>query len=227
MRTPPALLCVLSTLALAAPALAQFKLDADAPPPLKGPSPLIHYTVENPYPLAILLIAIALIAYFYLSSRGDPKQARRAALAPALAAVAVVASALAITTKREKVTQVTKQFITDVAAANIDAVDQTTTPGAKLFLPANPAGMDKARILNRVTAMLGPNGATRIEEHALLDAQVEPTPTGTVYVQVKVRVTPQGSGPVISWWRLDAVPAGNSYQFSGIKYLSSNFPIPF
>jgi hypothetical protein len=227
MPTPPALLTLLATLSLATPALAQFKLEPDAPTPLRSPSPLIHYTLENPYPLAILLVAIALIAFFSLNSRGQPKQARRAALAPFLTAAVLIGAAFAITTKREKVILLTKQLVADVAAGDIAGVDRALTPNVKVYTSASSTPLDKDKLLNRVKSMLGPSGAVRIEDHALLEAQVEPTSANLIYLQVKVRVTPQGFGPVISWWRLDAVPAGDSYQFSGIQYLSSSTGIDF
>ncbi|HYE60839.1 MAG TPA: DUF4440 domain-containing protein [Phycisphaerales bacterium] len=219
---PPVLAC--TPLLLAAPALAQARLDAEAPTPLNPPNPLIHYTLENPWPLAILLIVVALILYFSLSAR-DPKKARRLAPIPLLLAIACIGAGYAITTAREQVRNLTKALVTSVATGDGPAVDRALTPSARLFSPATPAGMDKDQIINRVQTMLGPNGVVRVDDLAVLEAQVDASSKDRALVQVKVRVTAQGT-PVISWWRLDAVPAGNTWQFSGIKFISANWNIP-
>ena len=131
----------------------------------------------------------------------------------------------AITTQREHVTALTKSLVADVAAGDTTKVEAALADDAKLYSPVNPAGMDKDRILSRIGSMLGPSGAVRVEDYALLECQVEPSVTGAVYIQAKVRVT-AGGAPTISWWRLDAAPTGNTYKFTGIKFLSTNWNIP-
>jgi hypothetical protein len=205
--------------------LAQLNIDAQAPTPLPGPSPLVRYTVEEPLLLTCLLAGAAVVLWFYFNNRDKPKVAAQAAGVLLLAAGAVYAAGHFITTKRERVLALTKALVRDTAMANIDAVDAHLTPEARLYSPATPDGMSKEAVLNRVRAMLGTGGVARVTDYAVLEAQID-TRTEPVQVQVKVRVTPDGFGPTLSWWRLDAVPSGAGWKVSGIKYLSSNFPIP-
>ena len=205
--------------------LAQLNLDAQAPTPLPGPSPLIHYTLEEPLLLTCLLAGAAVVLWFFFNNRDKPKVALRWAGLLLIAAAGVYAAGHFVTTKRERVLALTKALVRDTAMANIDAVDSHLAEGARLYSPATPDGMPKEQLLNRVRAMLGPGGAARVTDYAVLEAQIDAR-SEPVQVQVKVRVTPDGFGPTLSWWRLDAMPAGEAWKISGIKYLSSNFPIP-
>ncbi len=206
--------------------LAQVSLDAQAPKPLPSPSPLGHYTVENPTLLIIALVAAGAIAFFALNNKGKGALAMRVGAAFMLAAAAIWAAAMFITTPREKVLALTKKLVADTATANIAALDADLADSAALYSPASPNGLSKQAILNRVAAMLGPSGAAQINDYALLDAQIHLPPSGPAQVQARVRVSGQSIGPTISWWRLDAVPQGDAWVISGIRYISSNFPIP-
>lgn len=205
--------------------LAQLNLDAQAPTPLPGPSPLVHFTVEKPLLLTVLLAGAAVVLWFYLNNRAKARAARLTAGVLLLLAVGVHTAAHFITTNRERVLALTKALVGDTAMARIDGVDGHLTDDARLYSPATPDGMPKDMVLNRVRAMLGPAGAARVSDYAVLEAQVDADAT-LAKVQVKVRVTPEGFGPTLSWWRLDAVPTPQGWKVSGIKYLSSNFPIP-
>lgn len=205
--------------------LAQLNLDAKAPTPLPDPSPLARYTLEEPFLLTLLLAGAAIGLWLFFNSRAKTRAAWTAAGILLALAAGIFAAAHFITTDREKVLTLTKELVRDTAMAQIDGVDRRLTTDARLYTPATPDGMPKELILNRVRAMLGPNGAARISDYAVLEAQVDANPT-LALVQVKVRVTPEGYGPTLSWWRLDAEPTPEGWKVSGIKYLSSNFPFP-
>jgi hypothetical protein len=124
------------------------------------------------------------------------------------------------------VLEVTRRLVADVAAGATNGVDGALTPGAAIYSEQYPQGQPKAFILDKVGKFFGPNGQFPIQEHAVLESQVEVASPTQAQVQLKVRVTGRDYGfPVISWWRMDLAPAGSGWRVSGIKLLSSNVPL--
>ena len=205
--------------------LAQFAgLDAKPPPPLPDPPLLSHYLLERTtLPFAILLGA-GVLCFIILNAR-KPAKARRTALIFLLAGIALIITGEFVHTPREKAIESTKELVHAVASGDTRTVDAALAPQAAVYSDASPQGQPKAVILDKVGSSFGPNGQAPIEDHAILEVQAYIANPKLAQVQVKVRTTFRGGGPILSWWRLDMTPkADGRWEVSAIRYLSSSIP---
>jgi hypothetical protein len=221
MHRPLALIPIL----LATPALAQFSaLEPKAPPPLPDPPFLTHYLLESTTFPVSLLIAAGVISFLVFQST-KPKRARQLAGLFLALAVILFATGAIVQTPREKAIEVTKQLVHSVANGDTRAVDAALTPTAALYTDTQLQGQPKPIILEKVGIYFAPGGQFTLEDHAILEVQGYIASPELAQVQLKVRTTPKGYGPILSWWRCDLTPApSGSWQVSGIRYLSSTIP---
>ena len=197
-------LAILGSLAATAAAPARqgglSMIEPPAPPPLP-PAPIWErLLLENPWPLAIILAAGAIVAFVSMRHRAPPRHTAAAVAGLALAAVGVLVLASLVETAREQMRHQTFELISAAARASVTDTGTLLAPDATLFPPGGGAALDRDDILTRVERDLG--GAWRLREWAVLECEASVS-GDTGRTQVKVRATPEAAGfPNISWWRL-------------------------
>lgn len=213
-------------LALASPALAQTNpIEPKAPAPLPDPPWLAHHLFESPLLLIAVLVAAAFVWLAAMNSVNKPRRAKGGMVLLLALGAAVWGCAALVKTDRERALEVTEQLVRDVADGNTRGVDEALASGAAVYSDEYPQGQAKPVILDKVEQFFGPRGLYPIREHAILESQAYSDSSVLAQVQIKVRATPKDGFPIISWWRMDLAPAGRAWQVTGIKLLSSNFPL--
>jgi hypothetical protein len=217
---------IAAMLVFVGPALAQTNpIEPKTPAPLPDPPWLAHHLLESPLLIEVILLAGAFVCYAALNAAGKAKLARRGLAVLLVLAVAVWALAALVKTDRERAMEATKHLVGDVADGNTRSVDDALAPGAAVYSDQYPQGQPKTVILDKVAQYFGPKGQYPIQEHAILESQAFAASESLEQVQIKVRVTPKDGFPIISWWRMDLTPGPSGWQVTGIKLLSSNFPL--
>lgn len=204
-------------------------LDAPAPPPLPSPPFLERYLFEFPWPAAVVLVAVAVIAGVTLTRAGRRSAGWGVMAIGAVAAAGVIGLAYWVVTDRERVSQSTRELINAVAAGDAAAVEALLTDDAVLIAP--PLSADRVRkpaIVTRVGRDFAPGHVYHLREHGVTALQATMDGPTRARVQVKVRVVPEITGsPVPSWWRIDLTRgADGRWRISGIGMLSIGGFVP-
>jgi hypothetical protein len=186
--------------------LGPLKGDAAAVPMLASPPPLIHYTVENPWPVIAGLLLAGIIAAIVMQRRDQLKLGLLALAAAAALTALIFVLALSITTEREVLAERTQQAATFTAAANITDLRELLTERAvvKAFGPIPmPRGRDE--LLDVVSKYLG-------STYKLKDVKIGPVRAvidGPNLARTQVRVWAKLDGdqamynvPTGAWFRL-------------------------
>lgn len=183
--------------------LAQGVLDALSiadPQPLKASPVWDTYIFEQPWPLAGVLLVVA-VAYF-LKGKG---RIRTIGAPVALAlAIAVVAAGSLVTTAGEHIKASTRALVAAVAIGNLTVLDAELEDSAKLYSFLHNDGITKTAILDEVTQRFRAGAPYAIKEHSIIDLAAARDGTNVGRALVKVRVIPEAAGfPFFSWWLLD------------------------
>lgn len=191
------------------------------PPPLPSPPLLERALFENPWPLALVLLAAGLLAWYVLTQRAHLRVARAVILICILAAAGVVALARLVTTTRETLDARTRDFVRAVATADTIAARTILTNDAALYWWIDPNGLPLDLLLARIERDFREGGSYRVAEHQVLSVQASVDSPTTARVQVKVRVVAAAANfPNISWWRLDYVREGDAWRVDAIQPLA-------
>jgi len=192
------------------------------PTPLPAAPLWERLLLENPWPLTILLLAGAGIAWTVLNNRARPRDATKAAIALAGAGVGVFVLATLVSTTREGLRTAAADLVRAVARADAPAVRDACTSEAALYWWVNPKGLPLDDILDRVGRDFIPGGTYAVKDLAILASQAHVESPDHARVQIKVRVTPQSTGfPNISWWRLDyRLGSDGRWRVHGIQPLA-------
>jgi hypothetical protein len=183
--------------------------------PALAPGPVFErFVLVNPWPLAIVLVIAAAVAWVVLSRQGRTRHAGMAVGGLTLMAACIVAAASLVTTQREVLRDRTGLLVSAVARVDLDALDGLLADNVLMFASPDrlgsgtrtitPGGQprDKAAILDTVRRYLG--SAYPVKEHRVLETQVAVDGKQLARTQVHVRVTPEAA-PLMhrSWWRLE------------------------
>ena len=98
--------------------LAQLSEGPYVPPALPAPPRLAHYLFENPWPLAIFLLVVAVLLLFIGTSRGRAREGALLAGAFAGIAAACIAVSFLVTTERERLRVAMRGLIAATATAD-------------------------------------------------------------------------------------------------------------
>lgn len=210
-NTPPPLLL-----------LAQGPLNIPEPAPLPGAPFLTGVLLESPWPMVLLLGITAGLVWILYSNRGQIRKARAGAAILLAAAVGVFLLARLVTTDREAVRQIARQLVRDVAAANVPGVRGALAQECELLLSATAPAMDANDILERVERDFSSRGPYRVKDYGILETQSATYPDGLASVQIKVRVTAESGGILLSWWRLDFRGEAGGWRVTRIRMLSNS-----
>lgn len=207
---------LLVTAACAAGARAQ--LDILQPPPdlpgLADPPFLHHALFENPIPLVIASVLIALLAHA-VAARIDRRRAGLLVSAAALLlGVAGLLVATLVQTDREAVEERTRQTVAAVAEADSAALTSIFDPEVRLFYSGSRAGWDRGRILGFIDTYLLPRQRYEVDHHSISGIQTQLGPGRfTARSRARVSVTPVGDRAPTSviclmTWRQDPDASG-------------------
>lgn len=198
--------------------------------PALAPGPIFErFVLVNPWPVAVVLVIAAAVAWVVLSRQGRTRHAGMAAGGLTLVAACVVAADLLVTTQREVLRDRTGLLVSAVAHVDLDALDGLLAENVLMFASPDrlgtgtrtitPGGQprDKDAILDMVKRYLG--SAYQIKEHRVLETQVAIDGDRLARTQVHVRVTPEAA-PLMhrSWWRLEwRREPGGAWLVTGIE----------
>jgi hypothetical protein len=119
-----------------------------------APPPTLQYLLfEQPLPLVIALIAVAVVLRLLARRRPD-RRLDRGALIAILAAIAVFVTAGAVTTDHERILQNTRQLVLATAPLDLQTVDQYIEPHATLSGPDGSTWMHYQQIRQRLPSVL-------------------------------------------------------------------------
>src|SRR5262245_3222985 len=92
--------------------------------PLPSPPFLEHYLLEDPIPLALILLGAAVVTLFVLNRKGKLRRGVAIGAALALAAAGVWALASIVSTNRERAADATDRLVGAAARVDIPAIDR-------------------------------------------------------------------------------------------------------
>ncbi len=189
----------LASIALsAAPSAAVAQLELLHPPPdlpgLADPPMLRYALLENPVPLVIVAMLIALAGYA-IAARLDRRKAGLgvAGVAILLGAAGVLLASL-VQTDREAVQQRTRETIAAIAEADTGTLHRIFDPDVRLYYTGLNVGWNAGRILSFVDSYLLPGSQYRVESHRVRGIQSQLGPSRfTARTRATVVVTPVGT----------------------------------
>lgn len=214
VTVPGAALLVVAACATGAGA----QLDILQPPPdlpgLADPPFLHHALFENPVPLVIVSVLIALLAHAVAARLDRRKQGLIASAAALLLGVAGFAVATLVQTDREAVEERTRQTVDAVAEADTPTLAAIFDPEVRLYFSGSRAGWDSGRILGFIDTYLLPRQRYEVETHSISGIQTQLGPGRfTARSRARVSVTPVGDRAPTSviclmTWRQDPEVSG-------------------
>ena len=192
---------------LMAVVLGQLDFQAEPPPALERPAIIPYAFCENPIPLAVLLVAAALVAAYLLNRRGRVRVAVLAAGACFVGAAAVVVTAMMVTTPRETAMARTVELVAAVAAVDEAGMRRLLADDVRLVISepvpevsAAPPGLDREGTINVVRSKLH---QYPVREHQARSVSAEVRRGSTILSQCRVRVVVEGfEFAHNSWWRI-------------------------
>ena len=168
---------------------------------LPSPSPISHFLLENPYPLAILLVLAAAVVMYTFNRRAQARRGVRIGFLLAAIAAAIVALGHFVQTTREKLILNTALLVDATAVADTGRLGPMLAPDCSLMLygrQRTPLGKDE--ILSKVQEY--PGRQFPVKDHSIVESQAIADSGRAGRTQVRVRVTPNGMPPIGSWWRI-------------------------
>jgi hypothetical protein len=197
-------------------------LDAAAPRPLPEPSWLAAHVLERPWPTALALAGIGVLAFAWASSRGRTGAGWRALAAGFGAGAAVLLAGMLVRTPAEAIRAAARSLVAAVADADVEGARALLAPDAVMVLSDATRREPLERIIERVGRQFGKGGEYEVRDCRVVEAQAAMRGVSRGVVQMKVRATPAGAGfPLSSWWRLDLVEEGGStWRIEGIELIS-------
>ncbi|MBX3405281.1 MAG: hypothetical protein KF869_00850 [Phycisphaeraceae bacterium] len=184
--------------------LAQLSEGPYVPPPLPAPPRLAHSLFENPWPLAIFLLVVAVLLLFIGNSRGRAREGALLAGLFAAIAGACIAVSFLVTTERERLRVEMHRLIAATATADTEALAPMLASDVALNVLGRQFPEDKDGILGLVRRFMG--SEVRVREHALneVSAYVDGHGTGQTLGRVRVSADVAGMSDVgnRSWWRV-------------------------
>jgi len=212
----PVFLACLAFLPAPKAALAQLELLQPPPdlPGLANPPILQHALFENPVPLVIFALLVALAAYA-IAARLDRRKVGLGVAGGAilLGATGVLLASL-VQTDREAVQQRTRETVAAIAEADTRTLDTIFDPGVRLYYTGLNVGWNEGRILRFVDTYLLPGSQYQLESHRVRDIQSQIGPGEfTARTRATVVVTPVGTGAptqviCLMSWRQDPDRSG-------------------
>lgn len=173
--------------------------------PLASPPLLPRLFLEQPLPVVLLLVVLAVAAFVVLNGRSKARQGMLGGAALVAAAAGVWLLARFVQTDREAIMAQTGRLVGSTVRSDTAAMDRILAADARLFpgvripmVDVPTQGWDKAGILK-----LAPENVSRwqVEEAAVLEMQgrLDGPTSGRTQVRVRTLVS---RVPVISWWRI-------------------------
>lgn len=183
-----------------------------------------HLLLEQPgYVMAVLMVG-AIVAYVALKARGQGRRGVMIAAGAVALAVSVYLISRVVETDRERVIANTADLVHATATGDAGRVEALIFDSVRL-INVSEGEMDRGLILTRVREYFGSGGKYAIQEHAVLEVDAAKVGPNTSVAQVKVRVTPAGSGfPVLSWWKVNWQKEAGEWRVVSIEGLSANLP---
>ncbi|MFO0832384.1 MAG: hypothetical protein U0637_11175 [Phycisphaerales bacterium] len=191
-------------------------LDVPTPPSLPGPPAWVHYTVESPWLLVVLLLLGAAVAVSVFQHRGMAGRGLKVGVPLVVLAAALGVAAHFVVTDREAIAASTRRLVGAVATADSAALEEELGEPCTLYYFQAPDGLGRAGILTAVTAAFSQGSAYAVSDWKLEALQTRATGERTGQAQVKVFVVPaQWNLPHHSWWRIDYVKDGDGRWRAG------------
>jgi ketosteroid isomerase-like protein len=190
-----------------------------AMPPLLA-SVVVHYVLENPWPLAALLAVAAGLLVHRARGTGE-RQPLFVALGLAGAAVVVVLLATVVTTRGERAEAIVREFVARAERADTSGMLSLLSDNATLHFgrPENP-GVGRDEIRSMLSDL---EGRYRIESNTItqLDATGEPGPAATVLLTNRTSVAAGYDGVPNSWWLRVGEQKDGSWKIERIAFLKA------
>lgn len=180
-----------------------------------------HYLVENPWPLAGLLVVTAVGLIWWFNQQGKAKDGVRWATLCIVVAAAALLAANLVTTTRETVIAQTRQLIAVTAKADVASIEPLLGREIILSLPGNSAQFSRGQILDLVRKY--PGGQYPVESVSVdsVQAVLDGGSVANVQAHVRTRV-PEATMydfPVGSWWKIGWRRDGDRWVVSSLQCL--------
>ena len=197
------------------------------PPPLASPPLLQRVFLEQPLPLAALLVVAGFGLMYWLNSRGQARRALIVGFGLILAGGAVWLVGSLVTTRREKLLTATGELVGVTARLDEPGMNRLLAEDVHLFSQLGAAGFSvAARGADKATLMTVAREALRrypVKEQYVSRVQAEITGPNTGRSQVLVRVVVSDgsfSMPHLSWWRIVWREEAGSWRATEIEPLA-------
>ncbi|MHC4217899.1 MAG: hypothetical protein ACYSU7_05520 [Planctomycetota bacterium] len=180
---------------------------------------LTRYLLENPYPLGLLLLALA-AGFAWTALRSDnPQRLRKAGIMGAIGAAIMVTGVL-IVTAGERARQVTMAVVDAAVAGDVAGAAAHFADDARLSFgsPTNPS-LPRADIENRINQL---DGRYRIQSNqvSMLRAYTETSDRATVHLACYTTLE-RGFGPAPTQWVLSVERQDDgSWKIAHVTWIS-------
>jgi hypothetical protein len=172
---------------------------AEIPLPLKEPGGVSKWVLEQPLPLAVILLLAGVVLWYVIRGKGKEKQATRVAALMLTLAALVYATGTFVVTEQEQLKARTRELVAAVAKADSTRVGPLLADNAV----AQPWGLSKSVTLSKMESHLG--RSITIKEHTIRTLRAAVDRPGSARTQLRVHVVADGAlyaGPIGSWWML-------------------------
>lgn len=181
------------------------RLQNAQPDPLPEPGGLARHFLEEPWPLAIGLVVVALAAHFILRSRGQGKAGIACVGAGVLLAAAVVALASMVRTNREKLLAETRRLVEAAYNADEPAVAALLDTDVRLQVLERASDRNRTYMLEQVRSRLPERYHVSGIDIRGVRAAVNSAGAGQSQISVTAQTT---LGPIPTVWLLSWRQAG-------------------
>jgi hypothetical protein len=178
-----------------------------------------RYVLENPYPLGLLLVALAAGFAWKALQTERPQRLRSAAVLAGLGAAVLVAGALVVTAG-ERARRVTMAVVEAAVAADVSGAAALFADDARLSFgsPNNP-GLPRRDIETRIDQL---DGRYRIQANqvTMLRAYTETSDRATVHLACRTTLE-RGFGPTPTQWVLRVQRQGDgAWKIAHVTWIS-------
>jgi ketosteroid isomerase-like protein len=188
-------------------------------PDLEQPAALVRYTLENPYPAAVVGGLAAIVAFYVLVQAGKAKAGLIAAVILLAIGGGVFGLASAVETSRERVMQQSTALVDAAATGREQAVADLLADDVRLRVAERPFSVGRGAILSLVGRVGTQN---LVSSYSLNEVRAGRVEGDQLITQAQVSAAASGGGGSWpTWWQLHWTrTADGDWKVSEIVWLT-------
>jgi len=171
-----------------------------APPSLTEPIGPLVWALEQPLIASLALTAAGVAIATVLARKGKLKPGLWAGAGLVVVALVVLVVGTVVETDRESIEGGSRAFVVAAVDGDIAVLDRLVLEEAALAASGQTVADDGRDRIEQLAAMQSEAGLIESWRLSRMQATIDGSNIGTT--QFRVRATPAGGGPSLTWWRL-------------------------